>query len=241
MNLRESIRRILREEDFIPLEDLNTVIKDYEGGFDVFIMDGDKKIGEISFTKEDQPNQYTIVDATIDDEYKGNRIYPKTIINLFKERPNIIINSVFRSPEAQKAWIYLLSNLPSNIGKSVKYYKEEDTTLFQLKSRNLQESIKRILKEESKKHLTNYGHLFVRRRFTQEELDQLIDNITTSVNNGHDFEDEIYNQIRVLLNDKKPKDLDVDDESQYWSRYVKYEMTLGNYIRSKFLFPEQFN
>ena len=149
MKLRETIKRILREEDFIPLEDLNTVIKDYEGGFDVFIMDGDKKIGEISFTKEDQPNQYTISDATIDDEYKGNRIYPKTIINLFKEKPNIIINSVFRSPEAQKAWIYLLSNLPPNIGKSVKYYKDEDTTLFQLKSRNLQESIRRILREDA--------------------------------------------------------------------------------------------
>ena len=105
---------------------------------------------------------------------------------------------------------------------------------------NLRESIRRILKEESKKHLTNYGHLFVRRRFTQEELDQLMNNITTSVSNGHDFEDEIYNQIRVLLNDKKPKDLDIDNPSQYWSMYVKYEMTLGNYIRSKFLFPEQF-
>ena len=99
---------------------------------------------------------------------------------------------------------------------------------------NLRESIRRILKEESKKHL------FVRRRFTQEELDQLMNNITTSVSNGHDFEDEIYNQIRVLLSDKKPKDLDVDDESQYWSRYVNYEMALNNYIRSKFLFPEQF-
>ena len=93
--------------------------------------------------------KYTISDATIDDEYKGNRIYPKTIISLFKEKPNIIINSVFRSPEAQKAWIYLLSNLPPNIGKSVKYYKDEDTTLFQLKSRNLRESIKRILREET--------------------------------------------------------------------------------------------
>ena len=147
--LEESIRRILREEDFIPSEDLNTVIKDYEGGFDVFIMNGDKKIGEISFIEEDKPNQYTISDATIDDEYKGNRIYPKTIISLFKQKPNIIINSVFRSPEAQKAWIYLLSNLPPNIGKSVKYYKDEDTTLFQLKSRNLRESIKRILREET--------------------------------------------------------------------------------------------
>jgi hypothetical protein len=151
--MKDLIKRILREEDFIPLEDLNTVIKDYEGGFDVFIMNGDKKIGEISFIEEDKPNQYTISDATIDDEYKGNRIYPKTIISLFKEKPNIIINSVFRSPEAQKAWIYLLSNLPPNIGKSVKYYKDEDTTLFQLKSRNLQESIRRILREESNKDI----------------------------------------------------------------------------------------
>jgi hypothetical protein len=120
-DINESILKEETEKDFISLEDLNTVIKDYEGGFDVFIMNGDKKIGEISFTKEDQPNHYTITDAKIDDEYKGNRIYPKTIINLFKEKPNIIINSVFRSPEAQKAWIYLLSNLPSYIGKSVKH------------------------------------------------------------------------------------------------------------------------
>jgi len=148
MNLQEHIRRILMEEDFIPLESLNTVIKDNEDGFDVFIMDKDKKIGEISFAKDDLPNVYTIVDATIDDEYKGNRIYPKTIINLFKERPNIIINSLFRSPEAHKAWIYILNNLPPNIGKSVKYYKEEDTTLIQLKLRNLQEHIRRVLREE---------------------------------------------------------------------------------------------
>ena len=188
MSLKESIRRILREEDFIPLEDLNTVIKDYEGGFDVFIMDGDKKIGEISFTKEDQPNQYTIVDATIDDEYKGNRIYPKTIINLFKERPNIIINSVFRSPEAKKAWIYLLSNLPSNIGKSVKYYKEEDTTLFQLKSRNLQESIRRIIREEFK------SRFFIRR----VDLDLAKDMLPINAEQVY-HETESYEQFKYEL------------------------------------------
>lgn len=153
MNLQEQKRRILLEtqgdstdnkKNFIPLESLNIVIRDYEDGFDVFIMDEDEQIGEISFAKESLPNVYTIVDATIDDEYKGNRIYPKTIINLFKERPNIIINSVFRSPEAEKAWRYLLSNLPSNIGKSVKYYKEEDTTLFQIRLKDLQEQINRM-------------------------------------------------------------------------------------------------
>lgn len=134
------IKRILKEvdeEDFIPLETLSMVIEDYDDGFDVYIMNKDKKIGEISFTKESLPNQYTIVDATIDDEYKGNRIYPKTIINLFKERPNLIINSLFRSPEAQKSWTYILNNLPSNIGKSLKHYKDEDTTLIQLKLRNI--------------------------------------------------------------------------------------------------------
>ena len=138
--MRELIRKLLREQS----EDFNTTIEDHEDGFDVFIMDGDKKIGEISFTKESIPNLYTIVDATIDDEYKGNRIYPKTIINLFKERPNLIINSVFRSPEAEKSWRYILNNLPPNIGKSFKHYKEENTTLIQLKLLNLQENIQRI-------------------------------------------------------------------------------------------------
>jgi hypothetical protein len=121
-------------------------------------MNEDKQIGEISFAKESLPNVYTIVDATIDDEYKGNRIYPKTIINLFKERPNIIINSVFRSPEAEKSWRHLLSNLPSNIGKLVKYYKEEDTTLYQLKLKNIQEHIRKVLQEE-----TNYLRMITRR------------------------------------------------------------------------------
>ena len=131
------IKRVVKENklnnDFIPLESLNIVIKDFDGGFDVFIMNKDKKIGEISFAEESRQNMYTIVDANIDDEYKGNRIYPKTIINLFKERPNIIINSTFRSPEAEKSWRYIFKNLPPNIGKSVKYYKDEDTTLYQIR------------------------------------------------------------------------------------------------------------
>ena len=193
MNLQENIRRILREEDFIPLEDLNTVIKDYEDGFDVLIMNGDKKIGEISFVKESIPNLYTIVDATIDDEYKGNRIYPKTIINLFKERPNIIINSVFRSPEAEKAWRYILSNLPPNIGKSVKYYKEEDTTLYQLKLRNIQESIKKILREE-----TNIPPSVKRRlHYVDEYIDKLVSNDVCN----HWTDDEVDEYVNGTLSD----------------------------------------
>lgn len=175
-NLQESIRRTLREdmEDFIALEDLYLNIKDYDGGFDVFIMSGNKKIGQISFAEDDRPNQYTIVDATINDEFKGNRIYSKTIINLFKERPNIIINSVFRSPEAEKAWKHLLSNLPSNIEHKVKHYEDEDTTLYQLKLKNLQETIRRILREEV--NTTNY----IRRRYN------CMDEYITKLENGEE-------------------------------------------------------
>jgi hypothetical protein len=122
-------RKVLKEQ----LEYLDLVIEDDEDGFEVFIMDEDKKIGEISFVKESKPNEYTIVDATIDDEYKGQRIYPKTIINIFKHKPNIIINSVFRSDEAEKAWKYLLSDLPPNIEQYIKRYDEEETTLYQLR------------------------------------------------------------------------------------------------------------
>ena len=122
-------RKVLKEQ----LEYLDLVIKDYEDGFDVFIMDKDNKIGEISFVKESRPNQYTIVDATIDDDYKGQRIYPKTIINIFKHKPNIIINSVFRSNEAEKSWRYILDELPSNIEQNIEHYEEEGTTLYQLR------------------------------------------------------------------------------------------------------------
>ena len=237
MNLQESIRRILREEDFIPLESLNIVIEDYEDGFDVFIMNGDKKIGEISFAKENLPNLYTIVAATIDDEYKGNRIYPKTIINLFKERPNIIINSLFRSPEANKAWIYLLSNLPPNIGKSVKYYKEEDTTLFQLKLKNLQESIRRILREEIELPL------FIKRRFTKGDLDLLIYNIENTLNEYKNDKEahstiseedvidaEIYEFIANSIYHSEFVDF---NDQRYEDSYNLYRNPLINYVKTK--------
>ena len=211
--LIESIRRILREEDFIPLEDLNTVIKDYEDGFDVFIMNGDKKIGEISFAKEDKPDQYTIVDATIDDEYKGNRIYPKTIINLFKERPNLIINSVFRSPDAEKAWIYLLSDLPSNIEHKVKYYEDEETTLYQLKLKNLQESIRRIVKEvrvprNERVELYKDNNIIVVVPLTHRALKKYANQCQWCINSDLDeWEDYHKGKHAVIIqrNPKKPK------------------------------------
>ena len=227
MNLQENIRRIIREQS----EDFNTTIEEYDDGFDVFIMDEDKKIGEISFAKENIPNIYTIVDATIDDEYKGSRIYPKTIINLFKERPNLIINSVFRSPEAEKSWRYILNNLPSNIGKSFKYFKDEDTTLTQLKSHNIQESIKRILREEIQ------FPLFIKRRFAQKELDKLVNDINKKVNNeiNYNLDDIIYDNVRQLIGSKSQQ-IGLDqhaEESVFWPLYIKYEKPLVDYIKDR--------
>ena len=60
MNLQENIRRIIREQS----EDFNTTIEEYDDGFDVFIMDEDKKIGEISFAKEPTQTCFPEVHST---------------------------------------------------------------------------------------------------------------------------------------------------------------------------------
>ena len=231
--MRELIRKLLREQS----EDFNTTIEDHEDGFDVFIMDGDKKIGEISFTKESIPNLYTIVDATIDDEYKGNRIYPKTIIDLFKERPNLIINSVFRSPEAEKSWRYILNNLPSNIGKSFKYYKDEDTTLIQLKlKKDIKESkVKTIKEEETKiplKLRRRFDEIDWRVKFAVREFKAQQSNICVGFTN-------FFSVIIEKTCDSIYWDMfadDMDDSSKEWTE-IYY--ALEEYLQEKYLIELQ--
>ena len=53
--------------------------------------------------------------------------------NWERDYSHIKVDNRFLRDLANKAWIYILNNLPPNIGKSVKHYKDEGTTLFQLK------------------------------------------------------------------------------------------------------------
>lgn len=105
----------------------------------VAIIENGKKIGIFELESNDGRN-YTITDANIDTSERGKGYYKKAIIDLLNKKPNIIIHSVFRSPEAERAWKSLLKNLPPDIKSKTKRYPEEKTTGIMLsKGNQLQE------------------------------------------------------------------------------------------------------
>lgn len=80
---------------------------------------------------------------------------------------------------------------------------------------------------------------FLRRRFTHEELTNLVDDIQMYVDKGKDLEDVIYYEIKRIITDKSDSlGLDDTDEGIYWKQYVKHEMELGKYIRERLFFMD---
>ena len=96
---------------------------------------------------------------------------------------------------------------------------------------NLRESIKRILREETQ------TPLFIRRRFTQEELDKLVNDVNDEINNeiNYDIDDIIYDKVRRLIGSKSSQiGLEQHSEdSDFWSLYIKYERSLFDYVKDK--------
>lgn len=95
---------------------------------------------------------------------------------------------------------------------------------------NIRESIKMVLREESKPPIS------IRRRFTQNELDNLMRDIETQKNfYKMNYDDAIYKVVRDFISSKNSDDIDGDD-SNYWLRYVSYEMLLVNYVTNRLYF-----
>lgn len=78
-------------------------------------------------------------------------------------------------------------------------------------------------------------NLFLRRRFSPEELEQLLDD-------AKDLIDEqgimqiiaVYDAVREFIKSKKFSDIDeFGDENSYWSSYLKYEKPLVAFVKSK--------
>ena len=95
---------------------------------------------------------------------------------------------------------------------------------------NLQESIRRVLREETE------VPLFIRRRFKKEDLDQLINNVEHAIlRYGEDnVEDAIYEKVREFITEF----VDYEDwysmnDNKYWDTYLKYERPLVNYVETK--------
>ena len=95
---------------------------------------------------------------------------------------------------------------------------------------NLQESIRKVLREETE------VPLFIRRRFKKEDLDQLINNVEHAIlRYGEDnVEDVIYEKVREFITEF----VDYEDwysmnDNKYWDTYLKYERPLVNYVETK--------
>ena len=117
-------------------EEIN--IEDIGGDLVVSIIENGVEVG--TFELESDGNHYTIVDANIEPEYRGKGLYQKAIIELLKKKPGIVLHSVFRSKEAERAWQSLLQKLPSDIKvKKVKYPEEKTIDIMLTKGGSFNE------------------------------------------------------------------------------------------------------
>ena len=96
-------------------------------GMTVSIIESDKVIGTFELETYDNVH-YTIIDANIDPAHRGKGYYQKAIVDLLNKKPGIVMHSVFRSAEAERAWQSLLQKLPPDIKVKKVRYPEEKTT-----------------------------------------------------------------------------------------------------------------
>ena len=96
---------------------------------------------------------------------------------------------------------------------------------------NLQESIRRILREETE------VPLFIKRRFSHKDLDQLINNVEDAIlRYGDDYhtDDLIYDEVRGFINEFVDyEDWYTMNDDKYWDTWLKYETPLVNYVKTK--------
>ena len=93
---------------------------------------------------------------------------------------------------------------------------------------SLQESIKRILREETELPI------FIRRRFTMKELDKLIDDVDELIYYGGTTEESIYDAVREFIKERRFDDIDeFGDDQDYWRTYLKYETPLVKYVKHR--------
>lgn len=93
---------------------------------------------------------------------------------------------------------------------------------------NIRDNIRRILREETE------IPLFVRRRFTLEDLKRLVNEVKEMIDDGDDLDTAVYDGIREFIKSKNFPDIDEFGlDADYWSTYLDYERPLVRYVKSK--------
>ena len=91
---------------------------------------------------------------------------------------------------------------------------------------NLQENIRRILREET------ILPLYIRRRVSMEELDDLVLDVKDLIDSNYDKTDAIYDTVRQFVATKKEFKFKDETEQAYWDSYIEVEEPLVNYIKT---------
>jgi len=220
MNLQESIRRVLREEK----KKERTHYHQYKLGD---VIDGSKLDDLSGGLVGNDNNQYVLVQYPL---YK----FPYTRQDL-----------IDFDPEYAEEEIWRLESIKDNFDKTPPIPQEGDglhriiaakelgykTILMWKKITNLQESIRRMLKEETE------VPLFIKRRFNHKDLDQLINDVEDAIlRYGDDkhIDDLIYDEVRGFITEF----VDYEDwynmnDDKYWDTWLKYETPLVNYVKTK--------
>jgi len=107
------------------------IIRD-DFGLNISLVYDGQEVGHMTLEKDVRANEYTIIDANIIPKFRGKGLYQKLLLKLLEEMPSIKINSVFRSPEAERAWVALLKKMPIEVAVETIPLKREKTTLYQL-------------------------------------------------------------------------------------------------------------
>jgi hypothetical protein len=95
----------------------------------------------------------------------------------------------------------------------------------------LQEQIERI--HEMMGINESFSAWFMR-RFSPEELDNLIKNVKDLTEKYEYEEDAIYDAVRQLISTKNFEDINsAETDNQYWDSYLKYEGPLVKYVKEK--------
>jgi hypothetical protein len=76
---------------------------------------------------------------------------------------------------------------------------------------------------------------FLRRRFSFYELDNIVNTVKQRIKEGDNVENSILGTIRYYISLKKFNDINHDgNEQDYSNSYLKYEIPLVAYVKSKF-------
>ena len=86
------------------------------------------------------------------------------------------------------------------------------------------------------KYLINHSQLasFIRRRFSIEELNQIISSVKEQIEDGESVDTAVYDGVREFIKSKKFPDIDeFGPEQSYWDTYLMFERPLVAYVKSK--------